>query len=106
EKFWLDTPGDELGKLRRFGVGAGRFPRIAQHPRQILEVLLLAVPVEQAREYPEDLDVPLQSHQIEPADEFRLACTQEGKSPGQQPLTIPQRPVSHPGRGPCDVAIL
>ncbi len=70
--FRFDAFGDEVGELRRFGVGRGRVPRVAQHARQIPEVLGLAVAIVQAREDPQHLDVPLQSDEIEPIDELGL----------------------------------
>src|SRR4029077_20972856 len=71
-EFRFNTLRDERGELSRLGVQRRGLPRVAQHPRQVFEVLDLAVAIIQARKDSEHLDVPLQSHQVEAANELLL----------------------------------
>src|SRR5258707_1250541 len=69
-KLRVDARDNELGKGRGLGVTCRRVAGIIEHARQIEKILRLAVPIEQARENPQHLDVPLQSGQIEPAQKL------------------------------------
>jgi hypothetical protein len=95
----------EIPQIPRFPVGRGGGLGIGEHSRQVAQILRLAVAIKEPAENPEHLDVPLQTHEVEPAQELRFARV-EFESGAQQLLAILQCPASHPRCGPSDITIL
>src|ERR1700730_10082322 len=71
EKCRVDALRQEFRKLGSFRVSRRGGPRVVEDPRQILEIAGLAVAIIEARKNAEYLDVPLQSHEVEPTNEGR-----------------------------------
>ncbi len=101
----LLEPALELRHCRLLpGVRRGDLPHVVDHQRQVLQVGGLAVAQVQARKGAQYLDMPLQAHEVEPAQEA-VGLDGPGQAAGLQPLSISQRPLLHLRRGPADITV-
>jgi len=96
---------EHAGKLRKLRVTPARIAHIFECQRQITQVPGLAVPVPQARKYPEHLDVPLQSDQIEPPQELAIVTASRTATRADQ-VAITADPLLNALARPTDVTIL
>ncbi len=68
-----DPALEKLGEPRKLRIQPAGLAHVVERQRQIAQVARLAVPVPEAREDAEHLDVPLHADEIEPAQELRAA---------------------------------
>src|SRR5689334_13713313 len=100
-----EAPLDQRVKVRKLRVASAGVAHVLERQRQILQITWLAIPIPQAREDPQHLDVALQADQIKPAQELALVAT-TGPAMRAQQVAIPFDPILDALARPADVAIL
>src|SRR5690606_20388361 len=95
----------QVGKLGQLGIAACDVQAVAPDQRKIGEIASLAIPIPEAAENAEHLDVPLQADQLEPArygGETGFATEQMG---GVETVAIAFEPARDTFRIPFDITI-